>query len=318
MRKETRLRESSFDANAHRGYAVLKKSIFAVIAVLLIFSLCACSGQSASLSSPGDGAGVSSAGNEAALLPGGEVPEYSGEPSVEINNDEPEFDDSIRTEDSFEEYGDLDKRGRCTTALANLSTDTQPARDEERGDISDVHPTGWMSGQGWERCHLIGWQLCAENDNEKNLVTGTHYLNVSGMLPFENEVDRYIEETGNHVLYEVTPVFEGKNMICSGVHMQAESVEDGGRGVSFNVFCFNVDPGSDINYKTGEVNVTDGETASKNTFSREYVLNTNTQRFHYPSCSSVGQMADHNKAYVTTTREELIDDGYLPCGNCEP
>lgn len=246
------------------------------------------------------------------------VPEYEGKPSVTINDNTPVFDEDLKTEESFETYGKLDKRGRCTAALANLSIDTQPAAAEERGDISSVHPSGWRSGQGWERCHLIGWQLSAENDNKRNLVTGTHYMNVDGMLPYENEVAWYIEDTGNHVLYEVKPVFKGKNMICSGVHMQAESVEDDGKGVSFNVFCFNVSPGHGINYKTGEVTVTDEAVAAEQSFERVYVINKNTMKFHYPSCDSVAKMAEHNKEQVTTSREELIKQGYEPCGNCEP
>jgi len=246
------------------------------------------------------------------------IPEFTGKPSVIVNNNIPDFGQSLNTEESFEMYGTLDKQGRCSTAIAILSVDTQPRGNEARGDISSVHPSGWMSGQGWERCHLIGWQLSGENDNPRNLVTGTHYMNVDGMLPYENKVDWYISETGNHVLYEVTPIFEGKNMICSGVHMQAESVEDNGDGVSFNVFCFNVRPGYTINYKTGEMTIADEELAAQQKFVRGYVLNTNTMRFHYPSCSSVEQMADHNKEYVTTSREELISKGYSPCGNCEP
>jgi len=246
------------------------------------------------------------------------LPEFAGEPSVEVNGNVPEFSDALKTEESFEQYGNLDKHGRCTTALANLSMDTQPGASEERGDISVVHPSGWKSGQGWERCHLIGWQLSGENDNPRNLVTGTHYMNVDGMLPYENQVEWYISETGNHVLYEVTPVFKGKNMVCAGVRMQAESVEDQGRGVSFNVFCFNVKPGYDINYKTGEVTVADEELTRMQTFERGYVLNTSTMKFHYPSCRSVEAMAEHNKEYVEKSREELIEEGYSPCGNCEP
>lgn len=247
-----------------------------------------------------------------------EIPEYEGQPSVEINGNVPQFDDSIKTTESFEEYEPLDKQGRCTTAIANLSTDTQPAPSETRGDISAVHPSGWMSGQGWERCHLIGWQLSGENDNPRNLVTGSHYMNVDGMLPYENEINWYISDTGNHVLYEVTPIFEGKESVCKGVHMQAESVEDDGSGISFNVFCFNVSPGREIDYKTGAVTVVDEEVVSRNAFERGYVLNTNTMRFHYPSCSSVADMAEHNKETVNTSREELIKQGYSPCGNCEP
>lgn len=246
------------------------------------------------------------------------IPEYEGKPSVTINHNNPVFDEGVKAEESFETYGKLDKRGRCTEAIASLSIDTQPAATEERGDISSVHPSGWRSGQGWERCHLIGWQLSAENDNKRNLVTGTHYMNVDGMLPYENKVAWYIEDTGNHVLYAVEPIFKGKNMVCSGVHMQAESVEDNGKGVSFNVFCFNVSPGHEINYKTGEVTVTDEEAASENAFERVYVINKNTMKFHYPSCSSVAQMAEHNKEKVTESRQELIRQGYEPCGNCEP
>ncbi|MBQ9016232.1 MAG: DNA/RNA non-specific endonuclease [Firmicutes bacterium] len=246
------------------------------------------------------------------------IPKYDGEPSVAVNGNNPVFDDELKTETSFETYGELDKRGRCTAAMANLSVDTQPSAAEERGDISSVHPSGWRSGQGWERCHLIGWQLSAENDNNRNLVTGTHYMNVDGMLPYENEVAWYIEDTGNHVLYEVEPVFKGKNMICAGVHMQAESVEDNGKGVSFNVFCFNVSPGCEINYKTGEVTVTDEAVASANAFERAYVINRNSMKFHYPSCDSVAKMSEHNKETVTASRQELIKQGYEPCGNCEP
>lgn len=269
------------------------------------------------------------------------VPEYAGEPSVEVNGNVPTFSEDLKTEESFEEYGPLDKRGRCTAALANLSEDTEPAYGEERGDISAIHPSGWKSGQGWERCHLIAWKLSAENDNKRNLVTGTHYMNSSGMLPYEDEVSWYIRRTGNHVLYEVEPIFEGKNMVCSGVRMQAESVEDGGKGISFHVYCFNVEPGKQIDYKTGEVSPSgqaaeaagqsggngQGETAvqkdqgQKQTGDariRVYVLNTNTMRFHYPSCPSVSQTAKHNREKVRTSREELIRQGYEPCGECEP
>ena len=249
---------------------------------------------------------------------GFEIPVYDGRASIPVNGNVPVFDDSRKTTESFEEYGDRDKHGRCTVAFANLSVDTQPASSEKRGDISAIHPSGWRSGQGWERCHLIGWALSGENDNPRNLVTGTHYMNVDGMLPYENKVNWYISETGNHVLYEVTPIFKGKNMVCEGVHMQAESVEDEGRGVSFNVFCFNVSPGHEIDYKTGEMTVVDQDVVSRNAFERGYVLNINTMKFHYPSCSSVSRMAEHNKQVVTTSREELMKQGYEPCGNCEP
>lgn len=247
-----------------------------------------------------------------------DVPKYSGSAYVELNNNIPEFSPGeIRAaKESFEDYGMLDSFGRCTVATASLSVDTQPGGNEERGDISSIHPTGWHSGMGWERCHLIGWQLCAENANEKNLVTGTHYMNVTGMLPFENEIDWYISETGNHVLYSVEPVFSGEELICRGVHMQALSVEDDGNGVSFNVFCYNVLPGSSIDYMTGVVT---SENASANEEKEvTYILNTSSRKFHEPSCSSVTDMAEHNKKEVSATRDELIKEGYDPCGNCKP
>ena len=247
-----------------------------------------------------------------------EVPEYTGDPYVEINGGKPVIDEKYKKGESFEQYGALDRRGRCTTCIANLSEETRPGPEEHRGDISSIHPSGWKSGQGWERCHLIAWTLSAENENKSNLVTGSHYMNVEGMLPFEEQVAKYIDETGNHVVYEVTPVFEGKNMVCSGVHMQAESVEDRGRGVSYNVFCFNVSPGHTINYKTGAMTVSDEQAVSRSAFKRTYVLNTSSMKFHYPSCSSVGTIAEHNKEVVESTRIELMEQGYEPCGSCEP
>lgn len=288
-----------------------KKLITIITAGLLLLMLSSCSQEGAD-------SGQSDALASVKNITAENIPEYDGEPYVVINDNEPEFSEDLKTGEDFEVYGNLDRQGRCTAAVASLSVDTQPAGNEKRGDISSVHPSGWMSGMGWERCHLIGWQLCAENANDKNLVTGTHYMNVTGMLPFENRVDWYISETGNHVLYEVEPIFEGNNLICSGVHMQAESVEDNGSGISFNVFCFNVSPGEEINYKTGQVYETDEQQAADNTFARKYVVNTNTMKFHYPTCSSVAQMSDHNKQAVTDSKQQLIDKGYSPCGICQP
>lgn len=287
----------------------MKKISSIIIALFLCIGLCACDGV---------GEDVGASLQESVSAEEFSIPEYQGMPSTVINDNEPEIDESYISEDSYEEYGELDKYGRCTGAVASLSVETQPGGTEERGDISSVHPSGWMSGQGWERCHLIGWQLSAENANDRNLVTGTHYMNVSGMLPYENKTAWYIEETGNHVVYEVTPVYEGKSSICAGVHMQAQSVEDDGRGLSFNVFCFNVSPGDEINYDTGEV--TSEETSDEKgcSYSRVYIVNTNTGKFHYPTCSSVADMSDNNKLRTTTSRDELIKQGYSPCGNCEP
>lgn len=185
-----------------------------------------------------------------------EIPEYSGEPYSIIYNNIPFFTET--TTECFEEYPELDSLGRCGAAYACVGIDTMPT--EERESISEVKPSGWHNkpydfvdgGYVYNRCHLIGFQLTGENANERNLVTGTRYMNVKGMLPFENEVADYIASTGNHVMYRVTPVFEGDNLVCSGVLMEAYSVEDDGAGVQFCVFCFNVQPGVSIDYKTGE------------------------------------------------------------------
>lgn len=253
------------------------------------------------------------------------VPKYSGQPYVVVRNNEPRFRQSQMNTKFFEKYGALDRLGRCTACFVNVSRDTMPR--EERGDISSVHPTGWQSGMRWERCHLIGYQLTGENANERNLITGTHYLNIEGMLGFENQVADYVKENGNHVLYRVTPVFRGDNLVASGVYMEARSVEDRGEGVSFYVYCFNVTPGASINYRTGVVQQDSGDAESgkgrdtvsdRNEKARTYVLNTNRKVFHYPSCTSVRQMQARNRKTVKAGRSTLIREGYKPCGNCEP
>ena len=186
------------------------------------------------------------------------IPAYSGEPYAIVNGNIPYFTASDLTSESFEYYSDLDNLGRCSTAYASVGTDLMPT--EKRGSISKVKPSGWQISKYdfvdgkylYNRCHLIGYQLTAENANEKNLITGTRYLNVDGMLPFENLVADYVKETDNHVLYRVTPVFEGDNLVASGVLMEAESVEDEGDGVEYCVYVYNVQPGVMINYATGE------------------------------------------------------------------
>jgi len=187
------------------------------------------------------------------------LPEYSGEPYVVINNNEPNFEQKYFNTNSFESYSDLDSLGRCGVAFANIGKDIMPT--EERGSISHVKPTGWHSVKYdnvdgkylYNRCHLIGFQLTGENANEKNLITGTRYLNTEVMLPFENLVAEYIQDNqNNHVLYRVTPIFEGNNKLASGVQMEAWSVEDNGQGICFNVYCYNVQPGIIIDYSTGE------------------------------------------------------------------
>ncbi len=240
-----------------------------------------------------------------------DVSAYSGDKVTVIDDNTPEFDDRYMNEDSFEDYGKLDDLGRCTYAFANLSTETMPARSEQRGDISEIHPSGWLGGQGWERCHLIAWSLAGENANRRNLITGTHTMN-QAMLEYEVATVRYLERTGNHVLYRVTPVFEDDNLIADGVHMEGYSVEDDGDGICFDVYCYNVTPGAYINYETGAVD--DGEEDVE----RTYVLNTNSMRFHYPSCDGVKETSERNKVTYTGKRSKLIAEGYRPCGACEP
>lgn len=182
--------------------------------------------------------------------------QYDGDIAIEIGNNSPTFTDRDlkKAKTGFESYSELDSLGRCGVADASICVDTMPAEGEKRGNLGSVNPSGWQSGCGWCRCHLIGWQLSAENDNERNLITGTTRMNMSGMLPYENIVAKYIEENpGGHVLYRVEPVYDGNNLVACGVKMEAESVEDKGESVSFNVYIFNYQPGKIINYKDGTV-----------------------------------------------------------------
>ena len=185
------------------------------------------------------------------------IPEYSNEPYVIINNNKPLFTKEDENINPIEQYGDLDYLGRCTKAFAKVGIDTMPTK--ERESISSIKPSGWKSVKYdivdgkylYNRCHLIGYQLTAENANKENLITGTRYLNVEGMLPFENQVAEYIRKTKKHVLYRVTPIFENENLVASGVNIEAQSIEDNGNGICFNVYVYNVQPGIEIDYKTG-------------------------------------------------------------------
>ncbi|MBQ3426786.1 MAG: DNA/RNA non-specific endonuclease [Clostridia bacterium] len=263
-----------------------------------------------------------------------DIPAYTGQPYVELNNNEPSFAESELTTEPFECYSPLDSLGRCGTAYANVCRAIMPT--EERGKIGMVKPTGWhtakydfVDGQYlYNRCHLIGYQLSAENANERNLITGTRYLNIQGMLPFENMTADYVRETNNHVLYRVTPIFEKNDLLALGVQMEALSVEDNGDGIKFNVFCYNVQPGVVIDYATGD-NRSDGSMAVKaeptednsanyETAATTYILNTNTKKFHIPSCSSVKKMKDKNKREFTGSRDNVISQGFQPCQRCCP
>ena len=266
-----------------------------------------------------------------------EIPAYSGTPYTEVNGNQPYFTEEELTTQSFETYSELDSLGRCGMAYANVGQDLMPT--EPRGEIGAVKPTGWhlvkydnVDGKYlYNRCHLIAYMLAAENANPQNLITGTRYLNVQGMLPFETKVCDYIKNTGNHVLYRVTPIFDGDNLLADGVLMEAYSVEDVGEGIQFCVFAYNVQPGIGIDYATGDnwaessgtYQSTAASAAVETPAPQEsqgitYVLNTNTKKFHYPTCSSVDDMKEKNKQTYTGSREEVINMGYVPCKRCNP
>ena len=285
------------------------------ITVILCIALC--------MVMTGCGAQAQVGGNTDRGIELSQVPEYSGQPYVAINNNKPEFDEADFTVSSFETYSSLDSLGRCGSAYANISMDLMPT--EKRGSIGSVKPTGWhtikydnVDGKYlYNRCHLIGYQLTGENANERNLITGTRYMNVEGMLPFEDMVADYIKETDNHVLYRVTPIYDGNNLLASGVQMEAASVEDNGEGIWYNVYVYNVQPGISIDYATGESSrQSDSKTESGAV--TEYVLNTNTHKFHYTDCASARDISDNNREIYRGSRESLIDSGYEPCGRCNP
>ncbi len=297
------------------------------------------------------------------------IPAYSGSPSVTLNNNVPLFTPADMTTSPFESYTELDSLGRCGVCYANICQEIMPT--EERGAIGSVKPSGWSQAKYpgvvdseppylYNRCHLIGYQLSGENANVKNLITGTRYMNVEGMLPFENQVAEYVNRTNNHVLYRVTPIFQGNNLLASGVTIEAMSVEDNGAGLCFYVYVYNVQPSVEIDYATGDSKLseftrltavqttsetpdrtlTDNTAASGNTQqssnaavtsagntvqtaegnpdSCTYVLNKNTNVFHYPTCSSVKQMSEKNKIYFNGTRDEADGMGYRACQKCNP
>ena len=253
-----------------------------------------------------------------------DVPAFSGAPYVEIDGNQPAFSEAERTAESFETYSALDELGRCGPAFACIGQDLMPT--QERESISQVRPTGWQNaeydfvdgGYLYNRCHLIGFQLTGENANERNLITGTRYMNVEGMLPFENMVADYVKETGNHVLYRVTPVFEAEELVARGVQMEAWSVEDEGDGVCFNVYVYNNQPGVEIDYRTGESRAAGAGSSAEPAQDETYILNVRSKKFHRPDCASVDSMREENRETFHGSREALIEQGYAPCGSCNP
>lgn len=271
------------------------------------------------------------------------IPKYEGKDSVIINGNEPYFRADELTTTSLERYSELDSLGRCGVAYACIGKDIMPT--EPRGEIGMVKPSGWVLSKYdfvdgkylYNRCHLIAFQLAGENANTKNLITGTRFMNIGRMETLENKVASYVRSTGNHVMYRVTPCFEGKELVARGVLMEAQSVEDGGKSIKFCEFVFNVQPGVDINYADGtnklsaemeaklktsttttttKVKVTEKITTNNVVPQGEWILNTNTKKYHHPWCSSVSTIKEKNKRGFTGSEEEMKRMGYVPCKKC--
>lgn len=261
------------------------------------------------------------------------IPEYSGIAYTVINDNQPNFSSAELTTTGYEHYSSLDSLGRCGVAIASCGREIMPADGEERGSISSIKPTGWVQakykgisgGYLWNRCHLIGWQLSAENANRSNLITGTRYMNIEGMLTFENMVADYIKETDNHVAYRVTPIFEGSNLVCSGVQMEAYSIEDNGEGICFNVYCYNVQPGISIDYATGNSSGASVEVETKPPKVEEPENNNNYESYNnntmvwiprtgskYHSDSDCSNMKNPEQV----TQDTAESRGYEPCKKC--
>lgn len=261
------------------------------------------------------------------------IPAYDGKAYVAINNNEPFFTDSDMTTTAFENYSDLDSLGRCGVAYANICKDIMPT--EERGKIGMIKPSGWHTVKYdvikdrylYNRCHLIGYQLAGENANPKNLITGTRYLNVEGMLPFENLVADYVNNTGNHVLYRVTPMFSGSNLVANGVLIEAKSVEDNGGGILFNVYCYNVQPGVGINYENGDswldgttgsassgsdTSTTENSAADSSNSETMVHITATGKKYHRAGCRTL------KKSDTEVTLDEAKSMGLSPCGICNP
>jgi len=263
---------------------------------------------------------------------------YTGEAYIAVNDNIPYFtDEEKKIITPFENYSQLDRLGRCGVAYANICVDLMPT--DEREAIGSVKPSGWQSTKYdfvsgkylYNRCHLIGFQLAGENANEQNLITGTRYLNIEGMLPFENLVADYVKETSNHVLYRVTPTYTGDNLVADGLYMEGWSVEDEGDGVCFNVYCFNVQPGVVINYADGtsqegdpvgiSVKAEQPKKSTELTIISEhetYILNTNSRKIHKKTCSEARRIKKENKEVYRGRKEYLLDKGYKLCHKCNP
>lgn len=313
-----------YDGENHRKWEVTGMRRLAAV-LMLVCLLCACEASAPSYTLD-------------------TLPAYDGQSSVLLDENQPDFPSEDKNAAPFCRFSPLDLLGRCGTAYACVGPETMPS--EERGGIGMIKPAGWhtvrydfIDGKYlYNRCHLIGYQLCGENANECNLITGTRYLNIEGMLPYENQVADYIRRSGNHVLYRATPIYDGLSLVCSGVEMEGWSVEDEGAGVCFHIYAYNVQPGVQIDYLTGlswdaDAAVTPtpdptatpqptpaptpGPTADGNECTG-YILNTSSKRFHLPTCPGVATMSEKNRRETTDTRDALLAQGYVPCGTCKP
>lgn len=319
-------------------------------------------GNAPATSQPQDNGEIDSA-TDSARVTIADIPTYSGALCININGGVPGFTAQDEARGAFMQFSELDFEGRCGEAFARIDTDT--VSNDKRGDISSVHPSGWVQrkysfvddGMLYNRCHLIAHQLCGEDANERNLITGTRTFNVMGMLYYEELVGDYVRATGNHVLYRVTPLFAANDLVARGVQMEAKSIEDNGEAVQFNVFVYNVEPGVAIDYVTGEsqesadtpavaskgegtittaaaaraaqaagesgvgsgsTSANASDTASSSAEQHDYILNVKNKKFHLPTCSAVNDIAAANRQDFTGTRDELIAKGYSPCGICKP
>lgn len=322
-------------------------------------------GSGSSISSTDSGSGATGSDDaRSAQATIADIPAYTGALCIDINHGEPGFTEQDEARGTFMQFSNLDFEGRCGTAFARIGPDT--ISNEKRGDISQVHPSGWVQrkysfvddGMLYNRSHLIAHQLCGENANEKNLITGTRTFNAVGMLYYEELVGDYVRSTGNHVLYRVTPLFAANDLVARGVQMEAKSVEDNGEAVQFNVFVYNVEPGVAIDYVTGEswessetpqvtskgsatittaaaaradkaaagsAGGSNADAAGSNSAGnqgtseqQDYILNVKNKKFHKPDCSAANDISSANKQDFTGTRDQLIARGYSPCGICKP
>ena len=309
-------------------FRIKNTAVLSLGLAFLIF-LCGCAQKTDEISkNNSDSSDIPSSSIDGYIANVNDVPAFTNEPYVVLKDNQPDFTEDDLTTVCFERYAKLDALGRCGVTMACVGVEIMPT--EERGSIGQVKPTGWhtvkfdnVDGKYlYNRCHLIGYQLTGENANRQNLITGTRYLNIEGMLPFENMVADYVKETKNHVLYRVTPIFDGNNLLASGVQLEGYSVEDKGEGICFNVYAYNCQPDILINYATGESKLDDGidfNDATDQTpqeISQSFVLNTNTKKYHTADCELAKSIKEKNKKIFSGTIDELKADGYLPCKNC--